>query len=64
MYIEEENEYLQEAIVDLKKEKAKCKTTFTRSRRSLLVMLQQTDVTIDQIDDNYGRSYECNGQAI
>ena len=46
--VEEESEYLQETIVDLKQEKAKCKTAFTRrSRRSLLVMLQQTDVTVD-----------------
>ena len=49
--VEKEGEYLQETIVDLKQEKAKCKTAFTRSRRSLLVMLQQTDVTIDQIDE-------------
>ena len=38
--VEKEGEYLQETIVDLKQEKAKCKTAFTRSRRSLLVMLQ------------------------
>ena len=43
----EMNTYMQETIVDLKQEKAKCKTAFTRTRRSLLVMLQQTGVTID-----------------
>ena len=49
--VETENEYMQETIVDLKQEKVKCKTAFTRARRSLLVMLQQTGVTIDQIDE-------------
>ena len=47
--LEKENEYMQETIVDLKQEKAKCKTAFTRARRSFLVMLQQTGITIDQI---------------
>jgi len=37
--------------VDLKQEKVRLKTAFTRTRRRLLVLLQQADVTVEQIDD-------------
>jgi len=47
----EETRYFEETIVDLKQEKARFKTAFTRTRRRLLVLLQQAKVTVEQIDN-------------
>ena len=47
----EDNGLFEETIVDLKQGKARCKTAFTRTRRRLLVLIQQSDVTIEQIDE-------------
>jgi len=49
--VAEEARHFEETIVDLKQEKARFKTAFTRTRRRLLVLLQQADVTVEQIDD-------------
>ena len=46
-----EDDMFEETLIDLKQEKSKCKTAFTRTRRRLLVLIQRLDVTIEQIDE-------------
>jgi len=46
-----EDDMFEETIIDLKQEKSRYKTAFTRTRRRLLVLIQRLDVTIEQIDE-------------
>ena len=46
-----EDDMFEETIIDLKQEKSRCKTAFTRTRRKLLVLIQRLDVTVEQIDE-------------
>ena len=48
---EEENSGNGETIVELKQLKAQAKTVFTRTRRQLLVTIQQDKVTTDEIKE-------------
>ena len=41
----------EETLIDLKQEKSRCKRSFTRTRRRLLVLIQRLDVTVGQIDE-------------
>ena len=47
----EENSGNGETIVELKQLKAQAKTVFTRTRRQLLVTIQQDNVTTDEIKE-------------
>ena len=45
------NEQLEDSILDLRQEKAKVKTLFTKARRRTLVLIQEKDVTVEVIKD-------------
>ena len=48
---EEENRLSGETITELKQSKARAKTAFTKSRRALLVLIQQKGVAADEIQE-------------
>ena len=45
------NEQLEDSILELRQEKAKVKTLFTKARRRTLVLIQDKDVTVEVIKD-------------
>ena len=45
------NEQLEDSILELRQEKAKVKTLFTKARRRTLVLIQEKDVTVEVIKD-------------
>ena len=48
---QEDNGGTEGAIIELKQQKARAKTVFTRARRQLLVIVQQDNVSTDEIKE-------------
>jgi len=45
------DDMFEETLIDLKQEKSRYKTSFIRTRRRLLVLIQRLDVTVELIDE-------------